>query len=169
LDAANRFERFLAPTHQPWPTPSKLAHYPPQPPTGGIGHWNAEMHCEQLVCRHPLLPAHQLPANAGQDLVPVTRVAGHGSASIASAPEPMESYHTVYKFGVGPRNEARVPKFLPRSVRPGFLPSLGWQHPSEGAAHLCPSRKRPTSVAVFRRLNVAGSRKDQGRQAAYSR
>jgi len=26
----------------------------------------------------------------------------------------------VYKFGVGPRNEGHVPKFLPPSVHPGF-------------------------------------------------
>jgi hypothetical protein len=39
---------------------SKVAHDPPQPPTGGIGHGNAEMHREQLVSGHPLLPAYQL-------------------------------------------------------------------------------------------------------------
>src|SRR5262249_1935886 len=40
------FERLLAPTHQPRPPPSKLAHAPPQPPTGSIGDRNAEMHRE---------------------------------------------------------------------------------------------------------------------------
>src|SRR5262249_20472150 len=40
------FERLLAPTHQPRPPPSKLAHDPPQPPTGSIGDRNAEMHRE---------------------------------------------------------------------------------------------------------------------------
>jgi hypothetical protein len=37
----------------------------------------------------------------------------------------MESYHTGYKFGVGPRNGAHVPKFLPPSCRPPLL--LSWR------------------------------------------
>ena len=49
-------------------------------PTGGNGGRNAEMHREQLVCRHPLLSAHQPPANAGQSLVPV----GQGQRLVAS-------------------------------------------------------------------------------------
>ena len=32
-------------------------------------------------------------------------------APVVSAPVLMESYHMVYKFGGGPRNEPRVPKF----------------------------------------------------------
>jgi hypothetical protein len=70
-----------------------------------------------------LLPAHKLPVHAGRDLVPVSRVTAHVSASIASAPVLMESCHTGYKFGVGPLGEPHVPKFLPPSVRPGFFPS----------------------------------------------
>ena len=49
---------------------------------------------------------------------------GHVSASIASAPAPMELYHMGYKFGGGPRNEARVPKFLPPSLGPQVFPEL---------------------------------------------
>jgi hypothetical protein len=45
--------------------------------------------------------------------------------SIASTPAPMKSYHTGYEFGVGPRNEAHVPKFLPPSCRPPLL--LSWR------------------------------------------
>ena len=45
----------------------------------------------------------------------------------------MESYHTGYKFGGGPRNEARVLKFLPPSLGPRVFPEL-WQ------ARLAPSR-----------------------------
>src|SRR6516165_9655366 len=35
----------------------------------------------------------------------------------------MELYHTGQKFGGGPRNEAHVPKFLPRPVSPGLFQS----------------------------------------------
>jgi hypothetical protein len=45
-------------------------------------------------------------------------------ASITSAPEPMESYHTGYKFGGGPRNEAPVAKFRPPSPVPRVFPKL---------------------------------------------
>jgi hypothetical protein len=44
---------------------ARTASDPLQPPTRAIGDGNAEMHREQLVCRHPLLPAHQLPVHAG--------------------------------------------------------------------------------------------------------
>jgi hypothetical protein len=37
---------------------------------------------------------------------------------------PMESYHTGYKFGGGPRNEAHVPKFRPPSLSPRVFPKL---------------------------------------------
>jgi hypothetical protein len=53
------------------PSASSAAHAiqarddPPQPPTRLVGDRNAEMHREQLACRHPLLTAHKLPANAG--------------------------------------------------------------------------------------------------------
>jgi hypothetical protein len=45
-------------------------------------------------------------------------------ASIAAAPTHHGSYHTVYKFGVGPRNEPHVPKFLPPSSPPWVFPEL---------------------------------------------
>jgi hypothetical protein len=37
---------------------------------------------------------------------------------------PRLSYHTVYKFGVGPRNEPHVPKFLPPSPPARVFPEL---------------------------------------------
>jgi hypothetical protein len=50
----------------------------------------------------------------------------------------MESYHTGYKFGGGPRNEARVPKFRP-PLSPEVFPELREArlaaHRDEGAAH----------------------------------
>jgi hypothetical protein len=38
----------------------------------------------------------------------------------------MKSYHTGYKFCVGSRNEAHVPEFLSRPLRPRGLPSWNW-------------------------------------------
>jgi hypothetical protein len=73
------------------------------------------MHRKQLVRRHPLLPAHKLSADAGQGLVPVGRITGHVSASTL-----MECYHTARQFGVGPLEQARTLKFLPRSCSPWF-------------------------------------------------
>ena len=53
-----------------------------------------------------------------------------------------------YKFRVGPRNEAHVPKFLPPSCRPLLLLSsekAGWQHHGE-ASTSCRTRKRRAAV-----------------------
>src|SRR6516164_9740424 len=114
------FERFLAPAHQPRPPPSQIAHDPPQPPTGGNGGRNAEMHREQLVCRHPLLSAHQPPANAGQSLVPVGQVTGHGSGLYRCGPH---ANHTIWSTNSALAREMKPTcrNFYPRPLRPGFF------------------------------------------------
>jgi hypothetical protein len=86
--------------------------------------------------------------------VPVSRLTGHVSGLHSFGPVLLKSYHTGYKFGVGPRNETHVPKFLPSSCRPPLLLSCGrlaWQHHGGGAAHPHPAGLRndaPLCVAA---------------------
>src|SRR6516165_6666179 len=118
------FVRLLAPPHKPRPPPSKLAHDPPQPPTGGNGDGNAEMHREQLVCRHPLFPAHQLPGNAGQSLVPVDQVTCHVSGLDRFGPH---ANHTIRSTNSASAREMNptCQNFYPRPLHPGFFLSCG--------------------------------------------
>ena len=71
---------------------------------------------------------------------------------------PRQSYHTIYKFGGGPRNEAHLPEFLPPSCPPRVFPELREARSARNASW------RTQLAAVCRQQSLAGEARVQGQQ-----